>query len=33
MNNNELFEKYINLELGFIKNVCWKYWTRTFEFE
>lgn len=33
MNNNKLFEKYINPELGFIKNVCWKYWTRTIEFD
>ena len=33
MNNNKLFEKYINPELGFIKNVCWKYCTRTIEFE
>lgn len=33
MNNNELFERYINPELRFIKHICWKYWDKQTEFE
>lgn len=31
--NNELFEKYIRPEFGFIRRMCWKYCINKSEFQ